>query len=44
MADFNSDPCVRDFGISIADRFTPVSGRILNPPVLLYDKVKYFSV
>ncbi|XP_075233005.1 protein argonaute-2-like isoform X4 [Lycorma delicatula] len=38
MADFNSDPCVRDFGISVADRFTPVSGRILNPPVLLYDK------
>ena len=35
-ADFNEDPFVRDFGISIDQKMVTVSGRILPPPLLQY--------
>jgi eukaryotic translation initiation factor 2C len=35
-ADFNEDPFVRDFGISIDQKMVTVTGRILPPPLLQY--------
>ncbi|XP_024085954.1 protein argonaute-2-like [Cimex lectularius] len=33
---FNSDPCIKEFKLSVAEEFTKVPARILNPPVLDY--------
>lgn len=35
-ANFNEDPYVRDFGISIDTKMVNVNGRILPPPLLQY--------
>ena len=35
-ADFNADPYVRDFGISVDQKMVTVTGRILPPPLLQY--------
>ncbi|UYV61609.1 AGO1 [Cordylochernes scorpioides] len=35
-ADFNNDPYVREFGLSISNSLMEVRGRILNPPRLQY--------
>ena len=35
-ANFNEDPYVRDFGMSIETKMVNVSGRILPPPLLQY--------
>ena len=35
-ANFNEDPYVKDFGISIETKMVSVSGRILPPPLLQY--------
>ena len=35
-ANFNEDPYVRDFGVSIETKMVNVSGRILPPPLLQY--------
>jgi hypothetical protein len=32
----NADPCVREFGITIGDRFEEVPARILDAPQLEY--------
>ena len=35
-ANFNEDPYVQDFGISIDQKMVTVTGRILPPPLLQY--------
>ena len=35
-ANFNEDPYVRDFGLSIDPKMVTVTGRILPPPLLQY--------
>ncbi|XP_064410608.1 protein argonaute-2 isoform X3 [Latimeria chalumnae] len=35
-ANFNTDPYVREFGIFVKDDMTEVSGRVLQPPSILY--------
>jgi eukaryotic translation initiation factor 2C len=35
-ANFNEDPYVKDFGLSIETKMVNVSGRILPPPLLQY--------
>uniref|UniRef100_A0AAU7B978 Argonaute 2 n=1 Tax=Sogatella furcifera TaxID=113103 RepID=A0AAU7B978_SOGFU len=37
-ANFNNDKCVQEFGIQVSDRFAQVTGRVLDPPVLEYNK------
>jgi hypothetical protein len=34
---FNDDPCVKEFGLSVSDRFEKVEARILDAPVLEYN-------
>ncbi|XP_023380742.1 protein argonaute-2 [Pteropus vampyrus] len=35
-ASFNTDPYVREFGIMVKDEMTDVTGRVLQPPSILY--------
>uniref|UniRef100_A0A8C5RFZ6 Argonaute RISC catalytic component 2 n=1 Tax=Laticauda laticaudata TaxID=8630 RepID=A0A8C5RFZ6_LATLA len=35
-ASFNTDPFVREFGIMVKDEMTDVTGRVLQPPSILY--------
>ncbi|EFA11590.1 argonaute-2a isoform X1 [Tribolium castaneum] len=35
-ANYNSDPCVREFGFSVNNSFEKLDGRVLQPPTLLY--------
>lgn len=35
-ADFNNDPYLREFGLSISNSMTKVPGRVLPPPKLQY--------
>lgn len=35
-ASFNTDPFVREFGIMVKDDMTDVTGRVLQPPSILY--------
>nr|AIY24303.1 Argonaute 2 [Laodelphax striatellus] len=37
-ANFNNDKCVQEFGITVSDRFAQVTGRVLEPPNLEYNK------
>ncbi|XP_021934924.1 protein argonaute-2-like isoform X2 [Zootermopsis nevadensis] len=34
---FNEDPCLKEFGLSVSDRFEKVGARILDPPQLEYN-------
>ena len=36
QADFNNDPFVQDFGISVDENMVTVEGRVLPPPKLQY--------
>lgn len=36
-AKFNQDPCVREFGITVDDKFTKINARVLDPPALAYN-------
>jgi eukaryotic translation initiation factor 2C len=40
---FNEDPCVREFGLSVSDRFEKVEARVLDAPVLEYVSI-YFRI
>ncbi|XP_046490379.1 protein argonaute-2 [Neodiprion pinetum] len=35
---FNNDPCVKEFGLSVGGGFEKVPARVLDPPVLMYDR------
>ncbi|PNF19900.1 hypothetical protein B7P43_G12298, partial [Cryptotermes secundus] len=37
MVGFNDDPCVKEFGLSVSDRFEKVEARILEAPQLQYN-------
>jgi hypothetical protein len=37
-AQLNDNPCVKEFGFSVADQFEKVEGRVLEPPVLQYSE------
>ncbi|XP_064212606.1 argonaute-2b isoform X2 [Tribolium castaneum] len=35
-ANYNNDPCIREFGFSVSNNFEKLDARVLNPPSLLY--------
>lgn len=37
-ANYNADPCVKEFGISVNQDFTKVQARVLDPPTIKYQK------
>lgn len=43
-AGFNQDPCIREFGISVAENFTKVNARVLEPPSLEYANNRRVSI
>ena len=40
---FNRDPCVQEFGISVGGKFEEVEARILDAPKLQYSVSKLFT-
>jgi eukaryotic translation initiation factor 2C len=47
LVGFNDDPCVKEFGLSVSDRFEKVEARILDAPQLEYNLQvvsKYFRI
>ena len=40
---FNEDPCIREFGISVGDKFEEVAARILDAPQLQYSVSKLYT-
>jgi hypothetical protein len=41
---FNDDPCVKEFGLSVSDRFEKVEARVLEPPLLEYRLLQGVSI
>jgi hypothetical protein len=37
LVGFNEDPCVKEFGLSVSDRFEEVGARILDAPKIQYN-------
>jgi hypothetical protein len=47
LVGFNEDPCVKEFGLSVSDRFEKVEARVLEAPQLEYNLQvvsKYFRI
>lgn len=43
-AGFNRDPCINEFGITVAENFTKVAARVLDPPSVEYGNNRRVSI
>ncbi|XP_046664907.1 protein argonaute-2-like [Homalodisca vitripennis] len=38
FANFNQDPCIQEFGVNVESEFTKVSAKVIDSPILVYNK------